>query len=86
MIISNDKANEHSPVITIVPLTSKLGKHRLPTHVLVNQCGLTKPSIVLAEQIMSLNKTRLKRRLGSIKETIYESQVDQAIKIQLNVQ
>ena len=83
LIISNDKANEHSSVITIVPLTSKLRKHRLPTHVLINKCGLVKPSIVLAEQIMSLNKTRLE--VGSIKETVYESQVDRTIKVQLNV-
>lgn len=72
-------------MITIVPLTSKLRKHRLPTHVLINKCGLVKPSIVLAEQIMSLNKTRLERKVGSIKETVYESQVDRAIKVQLNV-
>ena len=85
LIISNDKANEHSPVITIVPLTSKLRKHRLPTHVLINKCGLVKPSIVLSEQIISLNKTRLEGKVGSIKETVYESQVDRAIKVQLNV-
>ena len=85
LIISNDKANEHSPVITIVPLTSKLRKHRLPTHILINKCGLIKPSLVLAKQIMLLNKTILERKLGSIKEIVYESQVDRAIKVQLNV-
>lgn len=86
LIISNDKANLYSPVVTVVPFTSKLRKHSLPTHVLVKACGLEKPSLVLAEQIMSLNKTRLGKRMGSIKETIYEPQVDQALKIQLNMQ
>ncbi len=85
LIISNDKANEHSPVITMVPLTSKLRKHRLPMHVLINKCGLVKPSLVLAEQMMSLKKTRLERKIGSIKETVYETQVNRAIKVQLNV-
>lgn len=85
LIISNDKANEHSPVITIVPLTSKLRRHRLPTHILINKCGLIKLILVLEKQIMSLNKTRFERKVGSIKEIIYESQVDRAIKVQLNV-
>lgn len=86
LIISNDLANKHSPVVTIVPITSKLRKKQLPTHVLIEGCGTVKKSIVLAGQIMSLNKSRLGKRMGSIKETVYESQVDKAIKIQLNVQ
>lgn len=85
LIISNDKCNEHSPVISVVPLTTKLNKHRLPTHVLIEGCGLRTKSLVLAEQILSINKTRLKRCLGSIKESVYEERVNQAIKIQLGV-
>ena len=85
LIISNDKCNEHSPVITIVPFTSRR-KNPLPTHVLIKKCGLTRPSLCLAEQIMSLNKCQLKEKLGSILETEYAEKVDKAIKIQLNVQ
>lgn len=85
LIISNDKANEHSPMITIVPLTSKLRRHRLPTHILINKCGLIKLIPVFAKQIMSLNKTRFERKVGSIKETIYESQVDRAIKCVMKI-
>lgn len=85
LIVSNDMANEHSPVITIVPLTSQMRKKPLPTHVLIRECGLIKPSVVLAEQIMSLNKCRLENRMGSIKATMYEKKVDLAIKIQLNM-
>lgn len=85
LIVSNDKCNRHSPVITVVPFTGRLQKNRLPTHVLVKECGLMKPSLVLAEQIMSLNKSRLEKRLGSIRETAYEGQVERAIKVQLNI-
>lgn len=85
LIISNDKCNEHSPVISVVPLTTKMNKHRLPTHVLIEGCGLKRKSLVLAEQIISINKTKLERYIGSIKESVYEKRVDQAIRIQLNV-
>ena len=85
LIVSNDKANEYSPVITIIPITSKLGKKALPTHVYMTSCGLTKPSIALAEQITSINKDRLTRRVGSIKKTIYEKQIKNALEIQLSM-
>lgn len=85
LIVSNDKANEFSPVITIIPITSKLGKKKLPTHVYMKSCGLTKPSIALAEQITSINKSRLTKKVGSIKQTIYEKQIKNAIEVQLSM-
>lgn len=85
LVISNDKANEHSPVITIIPITSKLGKANLPTHVLIEECGLSKPSIALAEQITSINKERLGRKIGSIQHTVYVGLVQKAIGIQLSL-
>lgn len=84
LIVSNDKANEFSPVITIVPITSKLGKKKLPTHVFMTSCGLERPSIALAEQITSINKSKLIKKVGSIKQTIYEKQIKNAIEIQLS--
>lgn len=51
LVVSNDMANKHSPVITVVPITSQMGKRKLPTHVRIEDCGLPKPSIVLGEQI-----------------------------------
>lgn len=85
LVVSNDKANEFSPVITIIPITSKMCKAKLPTHVLIKECGLSKPSIALAEQITSLNKDRLGRKIGSIQQTAYVSLVKKAIEIQLNL-
>lgn len=49
IIISNDMANEFSPVITIIPVTSRMGKKKLPTHVYMRDCGLSRPSIAIAE-------------------------------------
>lgn len=84
-IISNNKANKFSPVITVIPVTSKMGKNQLPTHVYIRDCGLAKPSIAMAEQITSINKSKLRKRIGSIKRTEYERQVRKAVEIQLNL-
>lgn len=64
LVISNNVANHHSPIITIIPLTSRTNKRPLPTHVVINghKCGLKKQSVVLAEQIMSINKRQLKKK------------------------
>lgn len=85
IVISNDKANEFSPVITIIPVTGRTEKKRLPTHVYIKDCGLSRPSIAMAEQITSINKSRLRNRIGSIKRTDYEKQVKKAIEIQLDL-
>ena len=85
LIVSNDMANKFSPVITILPITSKMGKKNLPTHVRLKGCGMVRQSIILAEQITSINKSRLIRYIGSIKKTEYEGKVKQAIGVQLNL-
>lgn len=84
LIVSNDKANQYSGVVTILPITSKR-KRALPTHVLLKGCGVVRQSIILAEQITSINKSQLIRYMGSIKKTEYEERVKQAIEIQLNL-
>ena len=83
LVVSNNKANQYSSVITVIPITSKMGKTKLPTHVLIKEGGLSKPSIALAEQITSINKDRLDRKIGSIQHTVYVGLVKKAIGIQL---
>ncbi len=83
LVVSNNNANQYSSVITVIPITSKMGKTKLPTHVLIKECGLSKPSIALAEQITSINKDRLDRKIGSIQHTVYVGLVKKAIGIQL---
>lgn len=85
LIVSNDKANQYSPVVTIVPITSKIGKKRLPTHVFINGCGLRQRSTILVEQITSLNKSRLNEYVGNIRKTTVETLVKKAIAIQLSL-
>ena len=85
LVVSNNKANRFSPVITVVPLTGNTGKRNQPTHVIISGCGLTGSNTVLAEQITALNQTRLLKKIGSIKETVYEGQIKEAIKVQLGM-
>ncbi|MCM1259314.1 MAG: type II toxin-antitoxin system PemK/MazF family toxin [Roseburia sp.] len=84
IIVSNDAANKYSPVITIIPMTTKR-KKKLPTHVYIQDCGLPMPSLALAEQITSINKSHFIRKMGSIQQTVYEEQVTAAIKVQLSM-
>ena len=68
LIIQNDLGNRFSPTVICLPLTSKTGKNPLRTHVLVlpPQGGIRKPSLVLCEQVRTLEKSRLKQRLGAL--------------------
>lgn len=84
IIVSNNAANKHSPVITVIPMTTKK-KRTLPTHVYIQDCGLPRPSLALAEQITSINKSRMITKMGSIQQTVYEDRVTAAIKVQLNM-
>jgi len=67
-IISNDTANGHSSTVTVVPMTSKKKKAYLPTHVLVgaDDCPFLGPSMALAEQITTIGKSALCKRVGRI--------------------
>lgn len=85
LICSNNKANFFSSVITAIPITSKK-KRNLPTHVCLEGCGLSKKfNIALCEQILSLDKLKLIKRIGTIRNTIYEEQIKKAIEIQLDL-
>ena len=85
IIVSNDTANAHSPVITVVPLTSKRTKNSLPTHVLIREQGLTRDSLALCEQIISLDKTRFIRRIGYIYRPFDRVALCHALAVQLGM-
>lgn len=69
LIIQNDLGNRFSSTVIVLPLTSKMGKAPLRTHVplLPPQGGVRKPSIILCEQVRTLEKSRLTTRLGTIR-------------------
>ncbi len=68
LIIQNDLGNRFSPTVIVLPLTSKLNKAPLPTHVplLPPQGGIVRPSIILCEQVRTVEKSRLLRYLGRL--------------------
>ena len=68
LIIQNDLGNRFSPTVIILPLTSKINKTPLRTHVplLPPQGGIRKPSIILCEQVRTLEKSRLTKYLGAL--------------------
>ena len=68
LIVQNDVGNRHSPTVIAAAITSRREKAKLPTHIDVQAatCGLTKDSIVLLEQIRTLDKRRLKDRMGEL--------------------
>lgn len=69
LIIQNDVGNKYSPTVIVATVTSKVGvKPKLPTHYFIeaNTVGLTAPSIVLLEQLHTLDKRRLERYIGQV--------------------
>lgn len=86
IIIQNDMGNKHSPTVIISAITSQIDKAKLPTHVEISseEYGLNKDSVVLLEQIRTLDKRRLKEKIGQMtdKDMI---KVDKALKISVGV-
>ena len=71
VVISNDKGNKFSPVLIVIPLTSRLDKKYMPTHHTIEPSmvnGLTKTSIALAEQIITIGKDAVRNVIGSLEE------------------
>ncbi len=68
LIVQNDTGNKYSPTVIAAAVTSQLSKAKLPTHIEVeqNESGLTKSSVILLEQIRTLDKRRLKEKIGEL--------------------
>lgn len=85
LVVQNNKGNRFSPTIVIIPITSSLTKTNLPTHVrLESTNGLEKESIALIEQIRTLDKRRLIRKITSISKQDLDL-VKDAIKKNLSI-
>lgn len=87
LIIQNNIGNKFSPTIIAVCLTSKTFKAKLPTHVLLNgqEYGLSTDSLILCEQIKTLDKTRLHHKLAALKP-FDQSRVDKALKLSIGLE
>ena len=68
LIVQNDVGNRYSPTVIAAAITSKMQKNKLPTHIEVNalDCGLTKNSVVLLEQVRTIDKKRLREHMGTL--------------------
>ncbi len=82
LIVQNDVGNKYSPTVIAAAITSQKFKTNLPTHISVNanDCGLSKDSIVLLEQIRTLDKKRLKERMGNLPENDMD-RIDKALSV-----
>ena len=82
LIVQNDTGNRHSPTVIAAAITSQMGKAGLPTHIEVAAqcCGLPKDSVILLEQIRTLDKRRLRERMGRVDGAVME-RVDDAIAV-----
>ncbi len=82
LIVQNDTGNKHSPTVIAAAITSQIGKARLPTHIELEarSFGLTKDSVVLLEQIRTIDKRRLRERMGRVDEELM-NKVDDAIAV-----
>jgi mRNA interferase MazF len=87
LVVQNDVGNQYSPTTIILAITSQINKAKLPTHVELEakSYGLERDSVILAEQIRTIDKTRLKQRIANLNEDIMKK-VDQALKISLGLE
>ena len=84
LVVQNDVGNRYSPTVIVLAVTGQINKTHLPTHVAVaaQGNGLMKDSVILAEQIRTLDKRRLRERIGAVSPEIMEK-VSQALRVSL---
>ena len=82
LIVQNDIGNKYSPTVIAAAITSQQFKTKLPTHISVDAavCGLSKDSVVLLEQIRTLDKQRLKEKMGNLDISMMDK-VDKALSV-----
>ena len=82
LIVQNDVGNKYSPTVIAAAITSQKYKNSLPTHIRVNAdgCGLAKDSIVLLEQVRTIDKRRLKERMGNL-DDVDMDRIDRALSV-----
>lgn len=86
IVLQNDAGNKYSPTIICAAITSKMNKAKLPTHVPIDchRCELEKDSVILLEQIRTIDKSRLREKVCHLNCTFLK-QVDHALKISLSL-
>lgn len=82
LIVQNDVGNKYSPTVIAAAITSQHEKAKMPTHIDLSAdcCGLSKDSIVLLEQVRTIDKQRLKEKMGTI-DSAAMNRVDKALSV-----
>lgn len=82
LIVQNDIGNRYSPTVIAAAITSQINKAKMPTHIELkaNEYGLSKDSVILLEQIRTIDKKRLREKIGHMDEALMEK-VGEALKI-----
>ena len=88
LIIQNDVANKHSPTVIAAAITSQTGKTKLPTHIEIEpeQSGLKAESVVLTEQIRTIDKSRLKEKIGHIDDEKIINRINNALGVSFGLE
>lgn len=86
LVVQNDIGNKYSPTVIIAAITSQIDKAKLPTHVELKSAdyGLEKDSVILMEQIRTIDKRRLKEKITILDQDIM-GKIDEALKISLGL-
>ena len=86
LVIQNDVGNKYSPTVIVAAITSQIAKAKLPTHIEVSSgnCNLEKDSVVLLEQLRTVDKRRLKEKVAHLGDELM-AKVDEAVKISLGL-
>ena len=82
LVVQNNKGNRYSPTVIVAAITSQTGKHKLPTHIPLedSKFGLRKDSIILLEQVRTIDRSRLKEYIGRV-DNLLLGQVDRALAV-----
>ena len=86
LVVQNDVGNRYSSTVIVAPITSRVGKARLPTHVLLpgSELGLPRDSVILLEQLRTIARGRLKSRVGKLDPATMR-EVDRALAVSLGL-
>ena len=85
IVVSNEVANKYSPIVSVIPLTSKVRKRRLPTHVSLCAAGLPVRSLALCEQLTVIDKRQLTTRVGTVNDPFDRAAINRAMAVQLGM-
>ena len=88
LIVQNDVGNKHSPTVIAAAITSQIGKTSLPTHIIIDSenSGLKSESVVLAEQIRTIDKSRLRDKIGHIDDEKIMAKINNAIGVSFGLE